>query len=221
MNKVAGLIITAGRSSRMGIPKALLRFEDHSFLTSIIDKLSPVCDEIYIVLGYKGDQIEEATLSKLNSLLNLQKLTIDTMRKINFVTNEKHREGMFSSLKKGIESAVQFEWILYHFVDQPGIPGFFYNDFIKERDSAFDWIQPVYDNYKGHPLLLHRTLFERILNLSDNSTLKQLSEDKNINRKYWHCDHPEVLQDFDSPIDLAESKIKLDSIKERNEKNSR
>ena len=76
---------------------------------------------------------------------------------------------MFSSLKYGLNVEINAEWILYHFVDQPGLPEEFYQEFTEQMDNDYDWIQPSYNSKNGHPLLLQSSIFNSILELPDDS----------------------------------------------------
>ncbi len=53
---------------------------------------------------------------------------------------------MFTSLQTGLTAAINSDWILYHFVDQPGLPNKFYQEFIKQIDDEHNWIQPHLKN---------------------------------------------------------------------------
>jgi molybdenum cofactor cytidylyltransferase len=109
---------------------------------------------------------------------------------------------MFTSLKCGLNEEMNAKWILYHFVDQPGLPEEFYQAFTEQMDNKFDWIQPIYNNEKGHPLLLQNSIFNTILELPDESSLKDFSKNSDVNKKFWECSYREILQDIDFPSDL-------------------
>ena len=212
MKKITGVILSAGSSSRMGVPKAILRYGDHSFLTSVIDKIDSSTSSIHVVLGYKSSEIKRITIDKLNSLISEGKVKKDILDKVIFSRNEDYEKGMLTSLKLGIQYSLGSDWMLYHFVDQPGIPRYFYKDILDELDDRYDWIQPVYQSMKGHPIYLHRRIFEKVLNIRENGKLSDLKEDKTIKTKYWDSPAPEILQDYDTPLDLADAKIKLNII---------
>jgi CTP:molybdopterin cytidylyltransferase MocA len=113
---------------------------------------------------------------------------------------------MFTSLQIGIFESKNCDWILYHFVDQPGLPNNFYLEYIKQIDSEFNWIQPSYKNQHGHPILLGKDLFELIINSSPDSNLREISKNSKVKKKYWACNYKEIFQDIDTEEDY--SKIK-------------
>lgn len=183
---VTGLVITAGLSSRMGKFKPLLQYEGKSFLHNIVSKLNSVCHEIVVVTGYNRELIE----TELSVLQNKSK--------IKTLFNENYKDGMFTSLQKGLENIGSKDWVLYHFIDQPTLPNIFYYDFISQIDNKFDWIQPRYKGKNGHPILLNQKTISQIVEAPQPSNLKEISHNSNIIKKYWDCNYPEIHDDIDT-----------------------
>ena len=194
--KIFGLIISAGLSGRMEIFKPLADYKGKTFLNNIIIKLDKICDEIIVVTGFNSDELQTETIKNLKN-----ENQIEVINKIKFVFNESFQKGMFTSLQKGISEAKNCDWILYHFVDQPGLPGNFYPDFIKQIDNDCNWIQPVNKEQKGHPILLGKDLFSLILTASKNTNLRDISQNKIVKKKYWDCNYAEIFQDIDTEED--------------------
>ena len=183
---ISGLVVSAGLSSRMEKFKPLLQYEGKTFLHSIISKLDSICDEIVVVTGHNRDSIE----TELNLLQN--------KNEIKTVFNENYKDGMFTSLQKGLENIKGNDWVLYHFIDQPTLPNIFYNDFISQIDNKFDWIQPKYHGKNGHPILLNNKTINLILEAPCSSKLKEISQNSNISKKYWDCIYSEIHDDIDT-----------------------
>lgn len=192
-NNVTALITAAGLSSRMGAFKPILLYNGKSFLVNIIEKLNPICDKIVIVTGYKASLIE----TELKSLPQNDK--------IKTVFNENFKDGMFSSLQVGLKSELNSDWILYHFIDQPNLPTAFYEDLFSQIEDSFDWIQPQFDQKNGHPILLNKRMISVISSSPNTSNLKEISSQTDIRKKYWHCNHPQILND----VDTVDNYIKL------------
>ncbi len=57
---VAGIILAAGESRRMGSPKALLRYRDETFLDTLIGLFAARCRPVIVVLGAHADEIRDA-----------------------------------------------------------------------------------------------------------------------------------------------------------------
>jgi len=195
--KPNGLLIAAGFSSRMGKPKALLLQDEVPFAIAILKKKSLVCGKIIVVLGHSAEKIKEELQIFINDSDELKS-------RVKFVTNNNFEKGMLSSLKCGLNEEINAKWILYHFVDQPGLPEKFYQEFTEQMDNNFDWIQPKYKSEKGHPVLLQRSIFNSILELPDDSSLKEISKNSNVKKKLWDCCYKEILQDFDYPSNLKQ-----------------
>ncbi len=193
---ITGIIISAGFSKRMRKFKPLLMYNGNSFLNNIATKLCLVCDDIIIVTGYNADQIKNH-ISEWDPILK---------EKIKIIYNDNYKRGMFTSLKRGVEAISKYDWVLYHFVDQPTLPNEFYEEFRKQIDLTNDWIQPIYKGQKGHPILFNEKVMDLIASAGDNSNLRNISSEGMINKTFWECKCPEILSDFDTPNDLLELK---------------
>jgi len=191
--KINGLILSAGLSSRIGTFKPLLLYNGQSFISIILQKLYPSCDNVGIVTGYKKEQVEE-TIKKCISDFNYYQ------HKIKLILNDQFEQGMFCSMQAGLKEMSDCDWLLYHFVDQPHLPPQFYHEFIGQIEKSYNWVQPEYNNKKGHPILLHNSLFPKILNLKSTS-LKDISHSSEIKKKIWNCDYPQIIEDIDTKED--------------------
>ena len=56
---IAGIILAAGASSRMGTPKALLDYRGETFVGRLIRVLGACCHPVIVVLGYHADAIRQ------------------------------------------------------------------------------------------------------------------------------------------------------------------
>lgn len=171
--------------------KPLLPFHGNSFVQNIVLKLNSVCDKIIIVTGYKANAVIE----------NVEQLIINP--KVEFVFNKLYEKGMFTSLQKGLSAVAESDWVLYHFVDQPGLPDKFYTEFIQKVDDLHNWIQPSYKKQAGHPILIHKALFNFIASASPDSSLREISKIQSVKRKFWECEFEEILLDIDTDEDYA------------------
>jgi len=183
---VTGLVIAAGLSSRMGKFKPLLDYEGKSFLHNIVNKLYSVCDEMVVVTGHNENLIE----TELNSFQNKNNILS--------VFNHEYKDGMFTSLQKGLEQSKNSDWVLYHFIDQPTLPNQFYNDFVEQIDDSFDWIQPKYNGKNGHPILINNRIVNLITEAPHTTNLKEITNNSIITKKYWNCNYSEIHDDIDT-----------------------
>lgn len=186
---ITGIILSAGLSGRMNSFKPLLNLKcGKTFIQSIVEKLSSVCDEIIIVAGFRSDDIAKDITE------------LDERKKIKIVENENYTHGMFSSLQTGLTES-QTKWYLYHFVDQPSLPLNFYSNFVEQIDEHSNWIQPTHNNRKGHPILFDNFVKEKILTSGNNKTLRDVARDKSIKKKFWEYKNELIFQDIDTPED--------------------
>jgi molybdenum cofactor cytidylyltransferase len=202
---ITGLVVSAGESKRMGNFKPLLKYSNKTFLHQIISNLDVICERIIIVTGFNSELMQNETVRALKDPAH-QTL----FNKIIFVENTGYQKGMFTSLQKGLTevkklnlSLMEKSWVIYHFVDQPGLPAVFYSDFIKQIDNIHNWIQPLYKNRKGHPILLKNDLFDIILETDEQSSLRDISRKPVVKKKLWDCGYKNVLQDIDTPEDYS------------------
>ena len=194
--KIYGIILSAGLSGRMKMFKPLVSYKGKTFLFNIITKLENICDEIIIVTGFNSDELKTETINSFKD-----ENQFEVIKKIKFAFNDSFQMGMFTSLQKGISEAKNCDWLLYHFVDQPGLPDNFYPNFIKQIDSEYNWIQPSFKNQHGHPILIGKGLFDLIINSSPDSNLREISKNSIVKKKYWGCTYKEIFQDIDTEED--------------------
>ncbi len=198
MNKriINGLIISAGLSGRMKKFKPLLHYKGKSFIQNIALKLNSVCDKIIVVTGFKGDELKNRLIGDLSAHDQAEMI-----KKLLFVQNDNYQKGMFTSLQTGLAKAIECDWVLYHFVDQPGLPEVFYKKIVEQIDDKHNWIQPKIKEQKGHPVLIKSNLFQIILDAPLNSNLRTISNDPKVYKKFWECGYEEIFQDIDTKED--------------------
>ena len=189
---VIGLIIAAGLSSRMGEFKPLLKLNNNTFISNILNKLHSVCNEIIVVTGHN--------LKLIESEIEANFVTEDS--NIRLVHNQDYKKGMFTSIKKGVEQAKYSEWILFHQVDQPNLSEKFYFDFVNQINTKSDWIQPIFNGKRGHPIIFGKKVVKEIISRTIDSNLRVATNSSDISKKYWECNYPEILTDLDTPADL-------------------
>lgn len=202
---ICGLILSAGESGRMGVDKALLKYEGLPFVIKIAMNLSLICEKIIVVTGDNSVKIKSVVDDYIyvpeifDNIKSLYKFNVKRWKNnLRVIHNPDCKMGMFTSLQKGIEEALTYDWTLYHFVDQPVLPNVFYSDFINEIDESFNWIQPEYKSEKGHPVLIGKSLYQKILDEPKESSLKNVASSTSLKKKIWNCRYPGIHQDIDT-----------------------
>lgn len=129
---IAGVLLAAGASRRMGTDKALARSRGRSFTAHGLHHLWAVCDAVAIVLGSNAPRIRAGIEAEFERLVTGGKLRADLDRarrhgakglEARFVVHPAWRHGMLSSVRIGLRTALGFdpESILILPVDHPGV----------------------------------------------------------------------------------------------------
>lgn len=151
---IPGIVLAAGKSSRMGRPKALLPINQsgETFLNHVTRTLlDGGVEEVVVVVGADADAIRQAVGS-------------DTPR-VRFVYNPDYEKGQLSSLlvalraidRPGVSAA------MVTLIDVPLISAATVQTLIRahrERDRLI--VRPVSNGRHGHPVIFHRALFDEL-----------------------------------------------------------
>lgn len=166
--KIAGVVLAAGRSTRMGANKMLADFHGVQLVRATVERVLGLgLDKVIAVTGNEA----EAVSASLNGLA------------VTIVANETFASGLASSLKRGIDAAGDADAALVFLGDMPLIDA----DTVKRMIAAFNpaehrtVIVPVYKDVRGHPVLWGASHFPAIAGLSGDQGAKpllvQLSEE--------------------------------------------
>ncbi len=183
MQKINSVILSGGKSSRMGFDKALVDYNGKILIEHIIEKLEIFSDKIYIVLGHHFDLIKNS---------------IKPNEKIKFLFNENYELGMFSSIKKAIEN-IDFNIPFFlQMVDQPFVSNDVYKSIINSYDNNYLLIQPSKNNKKGHPLLFNPDIIEVIKKASLEDNLKNILSNHLTEIKYVEIDDESIFDNINT-----------------------
>jgi molybdenum cofactor cytidylyltransferase len=152
---IVAVVLSAGESSRMGRPKALLPIEGVRFIERIVTTLqSTRVEKIVVVLGHNAEEMRR----KIADL------------PVEVVVNPDYKQGQLSSLLAAIRAieasrdAPNVEGILVHLVDHPFIEAALVNLMIERFYETRKWIVvPRYRDRRGHPVLFSKMLFAEFL----------------------------------------------------------
>ena len=183
----AGLILSAGYSSRMHDFKPLMRIGNSCPLGILVEnfRIAGIRD-IYVVTGYQSGQIEEY-------------LKDETVR---IVYNEHFADGMFTSVKKGLEAAKQdgHDCILMTPVDVPLIPPYIFKALMNRYydSDRSEFVVACCGGRKAHPLLVPGGLVEEVLRSDGENGMKSVTapHEHSMIRVDTHCES--ILYDMDT-----------------------
>jgi nicotine blue oxidoreductase len=129
-----GVLLAAGASRRMGVPKALVRWKGQSFLAHGVRALWTACDVVIAVLGSNAARVRSGAEQEFSRLVEAGVLTPDLHAatrhgarslELRFETNRAWRSGMYSSARVGLAAAAKLrpESVLVLPVDHPQVRG--------------------------------------------------------------------------------------------------
>lgn len=186
---IAGIVLAAGESRRMGTPKPLIEMAGRSFLRHIVQQLQKAdIDEIVVVLGYNAASI------KANCGVS------DVL----FVVNDEYHNGQFSSLQTGIRTLdKKTEAAVICLVDQPHIKAAWIQELLNTFKSGDQPIViPKHQGKRGHPVIYSSKLFGKITAMAatDNAHMLQANHKDEIAEV--EISDRGILLDVDFPKDL-------------------
>jgi molybdenum cofactor cytidylyltransferase len=150
---IIAVVLSAGESSRMGRPKALLPIEGQKFIERIIRVIGQSrVGRTIVVLGHHADQLRG----------QIEHLPVEV------VINPDYRSGQLSSLQaaiRHISNDDRCDGMLVHLVDHPFIDVALVDALIKSFFETKKMIVvPSYKGKRGHPVIFSRELFGELLN---------------------------------------------------------
>ncbi|MGF1667213.1 MAG: NTP transferase domain-containing protein [Acidimicrobiia bacterium] len=161
---IAGLILAAGGSRRLGRPKQLEPWGgEATLLGTVIEATKGFgLDELWVVLGAELERVmEEVDLTGCG-----------------VVDNPEWEEGLASSLRVGLDAMTRMskaDSVLIVLGDQPGVdPAVVAALIEKKKRAKAPAIVPKYRYTWGNPILVDRTLWPRLISLSGDEGAKRL-----------------------------------------------
>jgi molybdenum cofactor cytidylyltransferase len=184
---IAGLILAAGASRRMGHDKALLTYRGRTFLETIIANLAAAgIGNITVVLGYHAESIQRAV----------------RLTNVRVVINPEYLRGQTSSLQLGMAAvaANSPDAILLCLVDHPAISA----DVIVKLTKRFESTRapvviPTYEGQRGHPIVIGQGLFPELLALSPDEPANTVVRKYRDATQFVEVADPGILLDVDDP----------------------
>jgi molybdenum cofactor cytidylyltransferase len=147
---LAAVILSAGASSRMGSPKALLAYQGRPFLEHLLEVTAH--REIgvrRVVLGADAEPISKAVQLKPEEI----------------VINEDWEKGQLTSIQAALRSLPPgTEGMVLCLIDHPLISADLVQELIElYHKSGKPIVLPLYEGRRGHPVIFSAALYEELL----------------------------------------------------------
>ena len=149
---IVAVVLSAGESSRMGRPKALLPIDGQTFIERIVAALKQTkVGKIIVILGHNFRELE-AKISHLP---------------VQILINTDYKQGQLSSLQlavRDLQADADCDGMLVHLVDPPSLAPALVQEMIRRfYETKKRIIVPRYHGKRGHPVIFSNTLFGELL----------------------------------------------------------
>jgi len=183
---IAAIILSAGKSERMGSPKALLQYRGQSFLATILGTISSArIEPVIVVAGHHYDQIAKA------------------FPNVPVTYNPNYEQGMSTSVQAGIRALpAELDGVAIFLVDHPMIDRQTI-DALVTRLAPGRIVVPVHGGRRGHPVVFAVDLFDEILEISPDQGLNTVVKRMPERVVEVFVENAGVLRDIDTPEQFA------------------
>jgi len=191
---VAGIVLAAGQSTRMGRNKLLLPLGGTTVLRRAVESaLAAGLDPVFVVLGHESDHIRE----------ELRGLSCTP------IVNEEYRLGMNTSVRAGFralpDSASAGVVLLG---DMPFVVPSMIAELLARHRGGASLVVSTYDGVVAPPILYGRPLFEELRALTGDGCGKQVVKRHRGEAAYlpWPAS---ALSDLDVPEDFERARARV------------
>ncbi len=187
----AGVILAAGTSSRMGSDKALLPWQDGTFLSTTIRALLAATELVTVVVGDNAPGLSPVIYANGASL----------------VRNPHPEQGQFSSLRVGLTEVLNYgrDAAIVTLVDRPApLPqtiALLRNEFLTSSDEIWA-VVPEFNERHGHPIVIRREMIEAFLRADAAGNARDVEHANQSHIRYVPVSDPNVTVNVNTPEDF-------------------
>lgn len=192
--KRIGVLLAAGRSTRMGRPKQLLPWPPNApdakpLVAAAFNAIARVCDEMIVVVGHYAEEVvgalgDERTFHQVQGDLG---------------------PDLFESIRLGLEAAVRLErsaTVLLQPADHPQVRLDTLKMLLLHVDvSPARAVMPTYREKGGHPVCLPMLVIDRVVDYSGTGGLRWFWQENPEWCLRLPVDDPGVVLDIDTQLD--------------------
>jgi molybdenum cofactor cytidylyltransferase len=146
---IAGIVLAAGRSSRLGRPKQLLPVHGEPLIRHTVRQVvASSLDHVIVVIGHEADEVRAAVAGLAAEC----------------VINPDAAAGQSTSVRAGLAAlSPDVEAAVFILGDQPGVdPDVIYTLIEAWRESRSAVVAPRYEDKMGNPVLFDRRVFSEL-----------------------------------------------------------
>ena len=181
-----GVIVAAGLSSRMGSFKPTLPIGQTTFIRRIICVMQRAgLDGIIVVGGARADELS-AHLSgeRVKLLINPDYATTEMLTSFQIALRFAAGAGADAVVFTPVDIVLPGEEIYRALLN---------------ADTDADCVRPSYQGRSGHPVLIRKRVFERILSYTGEGGLKGALRGADVRHAWVNVDDPGIFMDADTP----------------------
>jgi molybdenum cofactor cytidylyltransferase len=193
---VAGIMLAAGLSSRMGRPKLGLPAAGRPLIQWAVDHcLQGGLTELILVVGPDDDP----------------RPLLPASPRLKLAVNPRPQAGQSGSLKIGLAAlAPVTQWAAVYLADMPCVWPEITRSLLKLlKTTTKSIIRPRFDSKPGHPVIFHRRWFDRLSALTGDQGGRTVVAAHPDQVEMVRFDATEPLLDVDTEADLARAEIVL------------
>ena len=189
--KIAGLLLAAGLSKRMGaVNKLTLKIGDVEMVRRAARNLIDCGLDVFVVLGHERDDVA-AALSGLD---------------VTLVDNLDYREGQPSSMRAGLEAiGGDYDAVLVALADQPLLDARDLTGLLAAYEATDETkiMIPFYGGERGNPIVLPRAIVDEIAERPMNFGCRKFIERNPDRIAVYQAPNDHFIRDIDTPEALA------------------
>ena len=146
---IAGVILAAGDSSRMGFPKQLAEYKGKTILEKVVETVTSNLDETVVVLGHENDTITEKLDFKESTIL----------------INENWEEGIVSSIRTALfylSENNEIDSAMIFMADQPSVNNKIIDKLIKTKKKDDEVVISKYRYKLNYPIIVPKYFWSKL-----------------------------------------------------------
>ena len=146
---IAGVILAAGDSSRMGFPKQLAEYKGKTILETVVDTVTSNLEETVVVLGHENDTITEKLDFKESTIL----------------INENWEEGIVSSIRTALfylSENNEIDSVMIFMADQPSVNNKIIDKLIKTKKKDDEVVISKYRYKLNYPIIVPKYFWSKL-----------------------------------------------------------